>query len=119
MKERKMTKATKLKIGRKALPAKMPVAEGAVPAPAAAEKRRPGRPAGSLNKATLAIREAIACVYHRLQDEHPGEGDHSHFFEVAKQYPIEFYRLAARLIPLQVEIDAPAIGVVVFRGIND
>jgi len=114
-----MTQATKLKIGRKALPAKTPVSEAAAPVPAAPVKRRPGRPAGSLNKATLAIREAIACVYHRLQDEHPGEGDHSHFFEVAKQYPIEFYRLAARLIPLQVEIDAPAIGVVVFRGIND
>jgi hypothetical protein len=116
MKEESMTKIVKTETTCSAVPAG---AAAPVPAPAPVEKRRPGRPAGSLNKATLAIREAIACVYHRLQDEHEGDGEHSHFFEIAKKYPIEFYRLAARLIPLQVEIDAPAIGVVVFRGIND
>ena len=114
-----MAKAVKSKSARKVVVAQAAAPAVAAGVPATVEKRRPGRPAGSLNKATLAIREAIACVYHRLQDEHEGEGEHSHFFEIAKRYPIEFYRLAARLIPLQVEIDAPAIGVVVFRGIND
>jgi hypothetical protein len=101
-----MTKATKTKRSGKAKP----------PAPA---RRKPGRPLGSLGKKTIAMREACASVYEQLQEE-LGEGrPHGHFFDWAKANPTEFYRLAVRMLPLQIETNAPAIGVVVFRGIND
>ena len=80
----------------------------------------PGRPRGRSNRTTTAMKEAIAAVFQDLQATHEGEGEYPHFFEWAKGHPTEFYRMAARLLPLQVEAGAAAtIGVVVFQGIND
>ena len=110
-----MTKSTKPKKGAKA---RSPVRR-AVGAKAAGARRRPGRPLGSLNRRTIAMREAIATVFDELQRDHGGPGDYSHFFAWAKANPTEFYRIAVRQLPLTVETNAPAVGVVVFRGIND
>ena len=107
---------TKTKTGSKT---NLPAA-GAARVESAPAKRKPGRPAGSLNKGTVAIREAIGWVFNQLQIDHGGPGPASHLLSVAKQFPLEFYRIAVRVLPLKVEIDTPpAIGVVVFRGIND
>ena len=79
----------------------------------------PGRPKGSANKTTVAMRNAISAVFEDLQAEHKGEGRFPHFFEWAKANPTEFYRMASRQLPMQIEAGSRAIGMVVFKGIND
>ena len=78
----------------------------------------PGRPKGSANRATTALRAAIIAVFEDLQAKHQGEGRHPHFLAWAAEHPTEFYKIAARQLPLEVDARA-AIGMVVFRGIND
>jgi len=60
-----------------------------------------GRVAGTPNKTTAAIKDAIMCVYNDLQSE--TGATHGHFFGWAHENPTEFYKLAARLIPVQTE----------------
>lgn len=62
-----------------------------------------GRPKGSPNKATAVIKDAITSVYASLQEGHPEP--HGHFLEWAKGSPTEFYKLASKLIPLQLSAD--------------
>jgi hypothetical protein len=67
----------------------------------------PGRPKGVPNKTTATMKEAIAAVYDKLQrDKAREDGDHTethaHFAEWAKDHPTEFYRIAAKLLPLQL-----------------
>jgi hypothetical protein len=72
-----------------------------------------GRPKGSPNKTTALMKDAIAAVYSDLQEQFP-ERDHGHFFTWASTYPTEFYKLASKLIPLQVAgEDGGAITVVI------
>jgi hypothetical protein len=78
----------------------------------------PGRPKGAPNKTTIVMKEAIAAVFEDLQVRHKGEGRFPHFLAWAEANPTEFYRIAARQLPVQVEAGG-AIGLVVFRGIND
>src|SRR5687767_2675366 len=63
----------------------------------------PGRPKGAPNKTTIFMKEAIAAVFEDLQAKHKGEGRYSHFLEWAEANPTEFYRIAARQLPVQVE----------------
>ena len=79
----------------------------------------PGRPRGSANRSTVAMRSAITAVFEDLQAGHEGEGRFPHFFEWAKANPTEFYRMASRQLPVQIEAGSRAIGMVVFRGLND
>ena len=62
-----------------------------------------GRQKGSPNKTTAVIKDAITTVYADLQAE-TGK-DHGHFFTWAKDNATEFYKLAAKLIPIQVAGD--------------
>lgn len=69
-------------------------------------KRKPpnagkGRVKGVPNKATVAMKEAIMHVYAALQDKN-GK-DHGHFVDWAVDNPTEFYKLAAKLIPVQLD----------------
>ena len=91
----------------------------ALAAAAAPTKRKPGRPRGSLGKKTIAMREAIASVFDELQAAHKGPGTHPDFLAWAKDNRTEFYRMAVRTLPLQIEATATSIGLVVFRGLND
>jgi hypothetical protein len=59
-----------------------------------------GRPKGVKNKTTLAMKEAISCVYNDLQED-TGE-EHGHFKAWAKENQTEFYKIAAKLIPIDV-----------------
>lgn len=54
-----------------------------------------GREAGTPNRITGAFREAVQTVY-------DGLGGHAAFLEWAKDNPTEYYRIAARLIPLEI-----------------
>ncbi len=83
------------------------------------DPRWPGRPRGSPNRMTIAMRHAISAVFEDLQEGHEGRGEYPHFLAWAKENPTEFYRIAARQLPLQIEATGRAIGVVVFKGLND
>jgi hypothetical protein len=76
-------------------------------------KPGPGRPKGSVNKTTALMKDAITAVYADLQGDFP-ERDNGHFYTWAVQNPTEFYKLASKLIPIQVGgEDGGAITVVI------
>jgi hypothetical protein len=67
---------------------------------ASAGNRGKGRKKGVPNKTTLAMKEAISAVYAKLQDD---AGDsHAHFHAWAQGNPTEFYKIAAKLIPTDI-----------------
>ena len=83
-----------------------------------------GRARGSLNKTTVVMKEAILSVYADLQAIGRGEeregGAHAHYLHWAQENPTEFYKQAARLLPLQVHAEVHnRVAVAVFKGIND
>jgi hypothetical protein len=57
-----------------------------------------GRQSGTMNRFTGAFREAVQIVYHRL-------GGHAAFLNWARDNPTEYYRIAARLIPGEMQQD--------------
>lgn len=57
-----------------------------------------GRPKGAVNKFTRSVREAFEAAFNHLQDL-----DGVKLEDWAQQNPEEFYKLAARLIPAQME----------------
>ena len=59
-----------------------------------------GRSKGSLNKSTVAIREAVLSVFADMQARTGREN--GHFLDWARGNSTDFYRLASRLLPLQV-----------------
>jgi hypothetical protein len=59
-----------------------------------------GRRKGSVNKSTAAIKEAMLAVFAELQEQTGTEN--GHFLEWAKGNSTDFYKLASKLLPLQV-----------------
>jgi hypothetical protein len=55
-----------------------------------------GRQAGTPNRLTGAFREALQIVYEDI-------GGHEAFTEWAKDNPTDFYRICARLIPVEIK----------------
>jgi hypothetical protein len=91
------------------VPAPAPVPAAAKPAKAKSPKsagrkkgtaKTGGRQKGSLNKTTVAMKDAMLSVYADLQAE--AGGGNGHFLDWARGNSTDFYRLAARLLPLQV-----------------
>ena len=82
-------------------------------------RRGPGRPRGKPNNSTILMRTAISAVFEDLQASHGGEGRYPHFLEWAKENPTEFYKIAARKVPIQIEANSRTVGLVVFKGLND
>ena len=62
-----------------------------------------GRPAGSLNKSTKAVKEA-------LQEAFEGMGGTESLIEWAKSEPTEFYKLWTKLLPAEVKAEVTTIG---------
>lgn len=62
-----------------------------------------GRKKGVPNKTTAAIKTAIMAVYEALQEGE--EEPHGHFLNWARETPTEFYKLASKLLPLQLTGD--------------
>jgi hypothetical protein len=68
-----------------------------------AGEKRPktgGRKKGSRNKTTVAIREAMLQVFADMQNTTGREN--GHFLDWALDNSTDFYKLATRLLPLQV-----------------
>jgi hypothetical protein len=59
-----------------------------------------GRKKGSLNKSTVAIREAVLSVFADMQATTGREN--GHFLNWALGNATDFYKLSSRLLPLQV-----------------
>lgn len=70
-------------------------------------ERRVGRAPGTPNKATVAVKEALRSVYADLQAE-TGE-EHGHFRQWAKETPTEFYKLYAKLLPVDINATVAAV----------
>jgi hypothetical protein len=71
-----------------------------------------GRPKGAANKNTATMKAAIQSVYDALQAK--AGKPHGHFLAWAQEQPTEFYKLAGKLIPVQVSGDTPD-GAIVHR----
>ena len=87
-------------------PARVPAAAKPAKSPPKTPGRKKGAPKtggrkkGSLNKTTVAMKDAMLSVYADLQAE--AGGGNGHFLGWARDHSTDFYRLAARLLPLQV-----------------
>ena len=62
-----------------------------------------GRKAGTPNRMTSAVKEALQTVYDDLQAK--SGGGHKHFSEWAEGNPTEFYKLYAKLLPQEVKAE--------------
>ena len=76
--------------------------------PQVRRKKTGGRRAGTPNRYTGAFREAVQIVYGEM-------GGHEAFTRWAKQNKTEFYRIASRLIPVEVHNHDTQIQVLVQR----
>lgn len=57
-----------------------------------------GRKKGTPNKITLTIKDAVLQTFQQL-------GEVTHMVEWAREHPSDFYRIAAKLIPQQIQAD--------------
>jgi hypothetical protein len=62
-----------------------------------------GRQAGTPNKLTATFKEAVLMAFDNI-------GGVDHFTEWAKAHPTEFYKIAARLIPAEMQVQAEVQG---------
>jgi hypothetical protein len=62
-----------------------------------------GRKQGTPNKLTTTFREAVLLAFDNI-------GGVDHFTEWAKSHPTEFYKIAARLIPAEMQVQAAVQG---------
>lgn len=61
------------------------------------EKGNPGKPKGAKNKLTITVRERVLDVFQELQSD-----PKANMVAWAKQEPTEFYKIAAKLIPMDL-----------------
>ena len=75
-----------------------------------------GRPKGSPNKVTAAIKDMIV----QALDEAHEDGGVAYLKDQASKNPTAFLGLVGKVLPLQVTGEnGEAIGVVVFKGLNE
>lgn len=65
------------------------------------EKENKGKPKGAVNKTTKLVKEVFAEAFNTLQNDPTVK-----LSVWGKQNPTEFYKLASKLIPTQMNIDA-------------
>lgn len=70
-----------------------------------------GRVAGTPNKTTVAVKDAMEHVYATLQKD--SGKTHGHFTEWAEGNPTEFYKLYAKLLPKEIDANVKGRLVVV------
>ncbi len=73
------------------------------------EKGNAGKPKGAINKLTKTVKERVLEVFNELQTD-----PQSNLLSWAKEEPTEFYKIAAKLIPsdINAKIEGKIITVV-------
>lgn len=67
----------------------------------------PGKPKGAKNKVTKTVKQTVLDVFIKLQ------GDPKASLEAfAKKHPKEFYQIAAKLIPTEVQGEVNSTGII-------
>jgi len=61
------------------------------------QKGNPGRPTGALNKITRSVKERVLDAFEQLQED-----EKNNLLAWAKSEPTEFYKIAAKLIPAEI-----------------
>jgi len=64
------------------------------------EKGEGGRPKGAVNKSTKLVKEVFAEAFAELQED-----EFTNLVTWGKDNPTEFYKLASKLIPMQLSND--------------
>ena len=74
------------------------------------EKGNSGKPKGAVNKLTKTVKERVLEVFNELQDDPT-----ANLLDWAKGEPTEFYKIAAKLIPADInaKVDGKIITVTV------
>jgi hypothetical protein len=73
-------------------------------------QKKGGRQKGTPNKLTSSFREAVLFAFENI-------GGHKTFSEWARQNQTEFYRIAARLIPAEINTTSNEVTVIVNRSL--
>lgn len=60
----------------------------------------PGRPAGTPNHLTKTVKETVLSVFNEIQDDPKVK-----LSQFARDYPRDFYAIAAKLIPTDIKAD--------------
>lgn len=70
------------------------------------EKGNPGKPKGAVNAITRTVKETVLAVFNEIQEDPKVK-----LSQFAKDYPREFYQIAAKLIPTEVQatVDATVV----------
>lgn len=70
------------------------------------EKGQGGRPKGAENKLTKTVKETVLAVFNEMQDD-----PKVNLLEFGKKYPKDFYQIAAKLIPTEVNANVESTGI--------
>lgn len=67
------------------------------------KKGEGGRPKGIKNKITRTVKETVLDVFNHLQHDEEAKLKRANLKEWAKDHPRDFYQIAAKLIPTEVQ----------------
>ena len=67
------------------------------------EKGNSGRPHGAVNKSTKLVKQVFADVFNQLQTEEDAKEKRADLKSWALKNTTEFYKLASKLIPTEVD----------------
>lgn len=76
------------------------------------EKGQGGRPKGTKNKLTKTVKEMVKATFDELQGD-----PKANMLAFAKKYPRDFYNIAAKLIP--TEVDSTIKGETIIKVVHD
>lgn len=67
------------------------------------QKGNPGKPKGAVTKVNKLVKDFVADVFDTLQNDPEAKEKKADLLNWAKENPKDFYTIAAKLIPLQME----------------
>ena len=66
------------------------------------QKNNPGKPKGAVNKTTKLVKEVFSDTFNYLQTDAEAKQKKADLKSWAKENPTEFYKIASKLIPVQL-----------------
>lgn len=71
------------------------------------QKGNKGKPKGASNKVSKTVKQAVLEVFNKIQDD-----PKANLEAFAKKYPRDFYQIAAKLIPTEVDASVKGSGII-------